>query len=116
MAKIWINPNFKDKVKEENIKEAVSKKPEVKKDRPLPRRRKPKLLPQTRNAIHSDNYLNKRIKENTLVEISFINGMNITGCIEWFDQRYIKIIEAKTSDNVLIDRRHIKYVKKKILE
>jgi len=115
MTKVWINPSFKDKVKEEKLTEIKLKKPSEKTEKPPERKRKQKLAPQTRNAIHSDNYMSKRIRENTIVEFSFVNNMNITGCIEWFDQRYIKIIEAKTGDNVLIERRHIKYIKKKIL-
>jgi hypothetical protein len=115
MAKIWINPNFKDKLKEEtdSIKKAAQKQEKISS---LPKKLHSKLSPQTRKIIHSENYFNKRIKENSIVEFTFINNMTITGSIEWFDQRYIKILEAKTGDHILIDRRPIKYIKKNILE
>ncbi|HPZ09589.1 MAG TPA: hypothetical protein PL110_15915 [Candidatus Eremiobacteraeota bacterium] len=110
MAKVWINPAFKDTYKkEEPLKEQIKKPKENKKTYV---KKTKKDFPQTKKIVHSENYFNKRIRENDIVEFTFINNMTLVGSIEWFNQRYIKIKEAKTSDDILIDRRPIKYIKK----
>ncbi len=117
MAKVWINPAFKDTYKKpEVVKHEVTKqeKPEKKpvKTKPKEFKRKEPVLPQTNKTTHSENYFNKRIRENDIVEFVFINNMTVSGCVEWFNQRYIKIKEAKTGDDILVDRRPIKYISK----
>ena len=112
MAKVWINPAFKDTYKKQEVikEEKPEKKPVRDKQREF-KKREP-VLPQTNKTTHSENYFNKRIRENDIVEFVFINSMTVSGCVEWFNQRYIKIKEAKTGDDILIDRRPLKYISK----
>jgi len=97
MNKTWVNPSLKDKLNTTSTPRCKEKSNNI----------KIKIVP-------SDNYLNKRIKQNELIEIIFINKDNIIGTIEWFDQKYIKLTEGTSGDHILITRRFIKYIKKKI--
>jgi sRNA-binding regulator protein Hfq len=103
MNKTWVNSSLRDKL---NVKSENSPGFKGKSDN--------NLTSVIKKVVHSDNYLNKRIRQNELIEIIFINKDNITGTIEWFDQKYIKLTEASSGDHILVTRRSIKYIKKKI--
>ncbi|OQA19163.1 MAG: hypothetical protein BWY64_01045 [bacterium ADurb.Bin363] len=113
MAKMWINPNFKeiyqkkDPEKKEKTDKKVIKKPQKSfksKSSSVDKKKKEKTTP-------SEYYINKKIKERNVSTFKFIDNEICSGVIEWVDQRYIKIRKTNDNEGLVVEKRAIKYIK-----
>jgi sRNA-binding regulator protein Hfq len=113
MAKVWINPAFKDKMPEKLIKKPVSKpvskdfKKEERRELPGKFDRKKSTKPPVREAGH-DPLLELKLLQyvknnNAALEANFIEGINIKGKIKWFSEFMIGL-ELEEGKNVICNR------------
>jgi len=107
MAKVWVNPKFKEVYtpttttkkteKTKKIAPKKAKKPTVNEEK-LRKKRNP-----------GEEYIKRKIQDRKIVNIKFIDNEEITGIIQWTDQRYMKISTDK--EGLVIEKRAIKYIK-----
>ena len=104
MSKVWINPDFK-KLYETPKKEKTAG---VKEKKSYKKSSKGKSL-KKKKPSPAEAYINHKIQNRKLLTIKFIDNEEITGIIQWADQRYIKF--ETEDDGLVIEKRAIKYIK-----
>ncbi len=119
MAKVWINPAFKDKMPEGFKKKPVSKdfKKEERKEGPKKfDRKKQAKLPAKKPPVREpgpDPLLELKLLQylknnNATVEAHFIEGINLKGKIKWFSD-FMLGIELDSGKNVICNRLMMLY-------
>ncbi|MEQ8186803.1 MAG: hypothetical protein ABRQ39_02430 [Candidatus Eremiobacterota bacterium] len=114
MAKVWINPAFKDKMPEGFNKRPVSKdfKKEDRKEGPRKFDRKKQVKPPEKKSPlrepGPDPLLELKLLQylkhnNAAIEAHFIEGIDIKGKIKWFSD-FMLCIETDNGKNVICNR------------
>ncbi len=63
---------------------------------------------------HAENYYYvKQMNNKTMLIIELIDDTRIKGCIEWYDERCLKI-KKEDGDNIILFKHYIKFMHKDI--
>jgi sRNA-binding regulator protein Hfq len=115
MAKVWINPAFKDKLPEQvKQKEETSvskdsfKKPGFKKQEKFERKRTP-IIKKEPDALLELKFLQYLMEKSIPIEIKLIEGMEFKGKIKWFSEWMMGLESDNEKHNIMFNRLMMLY-------